>query len=297
MIKLQNGKCTPVVTIKYNSGFKVSLTWLIVIKLKKPRSQTKNDQIRFTHHSSLNRNFCTKNLLLAALRPLISLDFSKFYIYTPTTSDRSPIYSGVFLYLLQTRRYPLALSLFFQPRPASLGFQLVFLLRYWVFFVNITHQARAWSYIALRAFCFARDFARGQSRSKLTAPATSSRTMYRSRRLFFWKVIGSLTPSLLLSAKSHARPTYSVASALATVRYRYQLFAGSNSPHHMASLLLPVDTRLSLDAICVPGSAFFFCLFTRVYGGHLFRQHFSHWDPKLLRNERFGIFYFIRQYK
>ena len=43
----------------------------------------------------------------------------------------------------------------------------------------------------------------------------------------------------------------------------------------MASLLLPVDTRLSLDAICVPGSAFFFCLFTRVYGGHLFRQHFS----------------------
>ena len=84
--------------------------------------------------------------------------------------------------------------------------------------------------------------------------------MYRSRRLFFWKVVGSLTPSLLLSAKSHARLTYSVASVLATVRYRYQLFAGSNSPHHMASLLLPVDTRLSLDAIRVPGSAFFFFL-------------------------------------
>ena len=55
---------------------------------------------------------------------------------------------------------------------------------------------------------------------------TSSRTMYRSRRLFLWKVIGSLTPSLLLSAKSHARRTCSVINDLATVRCCYQLFYG-----------------------------------------------------------------------
>ena len=74
-------------------------------------------------------------------------------------------------------------------------------------------------------------------------PTTSSRTMYRSRRLFFWKVIGSLTPSLLLSAKSHACYCCSLVNVLTTPPRRYQLFAGLNlfQNFSQASFSLPVD--------------------------------------------------------
>ena len=53
---------------------------------------------------------------------------------------------------------------------------------------------------------------------------TSEQTSYRLLRLFY-KSQSALTPLLLLSAKSHAQLTCSVASALAAVRCRYQLFA------------------------------------------------------------------------
>ena len=102
-----------------------------------------------------------------------------------------------------------------------------------------------------------------------TVSTTSSRTTYRSRRLFFLKVIASLTPSPALlrypkfpacvrftefrplrqqilpasaagsgrmccpfSAKSHAQVACSVVNALATALFRYQLFAGSAPPAH-----------------------------------------------------------------
>ena len=66
--------------------------------------------------------------------------------------------------------------------------------------------------------------------------------LYRLLRLFC-KSQSALMPLLLLSAKSHARLPCSVVNALATVRCRYQLFAGSNPHHHftLASFLLPVD--------------------------------------------------------
>ena len=46
--------------------------------------------------------------------------------------------------------------------------------------------------------------------------------------IFLRKNQSALTPLLLLSAKSHARLTCSVVNALAPLRCRYQLFAGSN---------------------------------------------------------------------
>ena len=72
--------------------------------------------------------------------------------------------------------------------------------------------------------------------------ATSEQAMYRLLR-FFYKNQSALMPLLLLSAKSHARLTCSVVNALATVRCRYQLFAGLNPHQHfmLASFLLPVD--------------------------------------------------------
>ena len=45
------------------------------------------------------------------------------------------------------------------------------------------------------------------SGSNPVTPTTSPRTLYRSRRLFFGKANGSLTPSLLLSEKGHAAPS------------------------------------------------------------------------------------------
>ena len=57
---------------------------------------------------------------------------------------------------------------------------------------------------------------------------TSSRTSYRSRRRFLFqsKRHLSFTPSLLLSAKGHARLACSLVNALTTARCRYQPFAG-----------------------------------------------------------------------
>ena len=51
--------------------------------------------------------------------------------------------------------------------------------------------------------------------------------LYRLLRLFC-KSQSALMPLLLLSAKSHAQLPCSVVNALATVRCRYQLFAGSS---------------------------------------------------------------------
>ena len=50
--------------------------------------------------------------------------------------------------------------------------------------------------------------------SSPSAPFMSSRTLYRSRRLFFCKAIGSFTPPPLLSTKSHAGCGCSLAGAL-----------------------------------------------------------------------------------
>ena len=64
--------------------------------------------------------------------------------------------------------------------------------------------------------------------SSPTTGTTSSRTSYRSRRRFLFqsKRHLSFTPSLLLSAKGHARLACSLVNALTTARCRYQPFAG-----------------------------------------------------------------------
>ena len=83
--------------------------------------------------------------------------------------------------------------------------------------------------------------------------------MYRSRRLFLKKVIGSLTPSLPLSAKSHACYGCSLVNAITTPPRRYQLFAGLNLFQNFTqtSLLLPVDSREPRHAIRVRGFFFY----------------------------------------
>ena len=64
--------------------------------------------------------------------------------------------------------------------------------------------------------------------SSLVTRTTSSRTSYRSRRRFLFqsKRRLSFTPSLLLSAKGHARLACSLVNALTTARCRYQPFEG-----------------------------------------------------------------------
>ena len=72
---------------------------------------------------------------------------------------------------------------------------------------------------------------------------------------FFTKVTGAPLRCVSFSAKGHARLPCSVASALATVRCRYQPFAGSDPPRkaEMHSLLLPLYTseRVTLVPIFV----------------------------------------------
>ena len=64
--------------------------------------------------------------------------------------------------------------------------------------------------------------------SSPTTGTTSSRTSYRSRRRFLFqsKRHLSFTPSLLLSAKGHARLACPLVNALTTARCRYRPFAG-----------------------------------------------------------------------
>ena len=100
----------------------------------------------------------------------------------------------------------------------------------------------------------------GAAGSSPVTRTTSEQALYRL--LFFCKNQSALTPLLLLSAKSHAQLTCSVASALAAVRCRYQLFAGSNPPpkNGVASLLLRLDSREPRYAIRVRGFVYGFIL-------------------------------------
>ena len=93
---------------------------------------------------------------------------------------------------------------------------------------------------------------------------TSSRTAYRSRRRFIFqsKRHLSLIPSLILSAKSHARLTCPVVNALATLRCRYRLFAGSN---------------LSLDFL--PASLFNACIPNNIAGAGIARPRTANGHP------------------
>ncbi len=86
--------------------------------------------------------------------------------------------------------------------------------------------------------------------------STSSRTAYRSRRLFLLKSHLSLIPSLLLSAKGHAPLTCSVASALTTVHCRCQPFAGKRVQlPNLKLLYIFIVHNINISRV----SGFFFC--------------------------------------
>ena len=66
-----------------------------------------------------------------------------------------------------------------------------------------------------------------ERRAKLgSTRATSSRTLYRSWRLFYWKSHPSLTPLFLLSETGHAQVACSVVNALTTALFRYHSVSG-----------------------------------------------------------------------
>ena len=92
--------------------------------------------------------------------------------------------------------------------------------------------------------------------SSLTWGTTSPQASYRLRD-FFTKVTGAPLRCVSFSAKGHARLPCSVASALATVRCRYQPFAGSDPPlkAEMHSLLLPLYTSERVTLVPI-----FYCI-------------------------------------
>ena len=68
--------------------------------------------------------------------------------------------------------------------------------------------------------------------------STSSRTLYRSWRLFYWKSHPSLTPSFLLSETGHAQVACSVVNALTTALFRYHPVSGFVFQLHIRLIII-----------------------------------------------------------